>query len=199
LLGISCPQATQQKVNRKGGHMRKRLVCWTMLALCAAAAWALTDDKAATATKAKSTSEHKMAAAPKMAYTPAEMQWGEGPPFLPAGAKLAVLEGDPGKAGAFTVRLRLPDGYAIAPHWHPTREQVTVISGTFNIGMGDTLDKTKTAALPAGSFGFVNPKMHHYAYTTGETELQVQGMGPFAVHYVNAADDPRKATKTEKK
>jgi Domain of unknown function (DUF4437) len=129
------------------------------------------------------------------AFTPADMQWGDAPPFLMAGAKLAVLQGDPTKAQAYTVRLRVPDGFKIMPHWHPTTENVTVISGTFHLGTGDTFDDTKGMALGAGSFGFVGPKMHHYAWFTGESEVQINGVGPLMVHYVHAADDPRLAKK----
>ncbi len=169
-----------------------------MLLLSVAAVLALDDAKTAAAPAKKATSG-KAAAAAKApdhaALTPADMKWGDGPPSLPAGAKLAVLEGDPGKAQAFTVRLRVPDGYQVAPHWHPTTEHVTVISGTFHIGMGDKLDQTSGTALGPGSFGFMGPKMHHYAWFTGESEIQIHGIGPFALNYVNPADDPRHAKK----
>jgi hypothetical protein len=167
------------------------------LLLSAAAALALDDTKPAAATAKKSASG-KAAAAKKpdhAAITPDEMKWGDGPPSLPAGAKLAVLEGDPGKAQAFTVRLRVPDGYKVAPHWHPTTEHVTVISGTFHIGEGDTFDDTKGTTLGPGSFGYVGPKMHHYAWFTGDSEIQIHGIGPFALHYIHPADDPRNAKK----
>jgi hypothetical protein len=171
----------------------------TILLLPVAAAVALDDAKPAATGKKGAGGKSAEAATAKApdhaALTPADMKWGEGPPFLPAGAKLAVLEGDPGKAQAYTVRLRLPGGYKIAPHWHPTTEHVTVISGTFNIGAGDKFDETKGTALGAGSFGYVGPKMHHYAWATGDTEIQVHGIGPLAVHYVNPADDPRHGKK----
>jgi hypothetical protein len=77
-------------------------------------------------------------------YNPSEIRWDKGPPSLPSGAELVVLEGDPAKEGQFTMRLRLPDGYKIPPHWHPKVEHVTVVSGTFNIGMGETFDQTAT-------------------------------------------------------
>jgi quercetin dioxygenase-like cupin family protein len=172
------------------------MVVLTML-LLAVAANALGDEKAAPA-KAKSGTAHKAAAAKApdhVAFTPADMHWGDAPPSMPSGAKLAVLDGDPGKSGPFTVRIKMPDGYSIAPHWHPTREEVTVISGTIQLGMGDTADKDKAMALPAGSFGYLNAKMHHYASASGDTEIQIHGMGPFVVHYVNPADDPRHAKK----
>ncbi|HLX07850.1 MAG TPA: cupin domain-containing protein [Thermoanaerobaculia bacterium] len=170
-----------------------------MLLISAAAALALDDAKSAkSGAPAKSGTSAKAAAkAPDhAALTPADMQWGDGPPSLQPGAKVAVLEGDPGKAGqAFTLRLRVPDGYKVAPHWHPTTEHVTVISGTFHIAMGDKFDDTQGTALGPGSFGYMGPRMHHYAWFTGDSEIQIHGVGPFALHYVNPADDPRHAKK----
>lgn len=63
--------------------------------------------------------------------TPSDLKWGEMPPGLPAGAKMAVLNGDPTKAGPFTVRMQAPAGYRIQPHTHPAAERLTIISGTF--------------------------------------------------------------------
>jgi len=169
-----------------------------MVLLSVSAARALDEANAKVSGAAKKATSGKAAAAKApdhVALTPADMKWGDGPPSLPAGAKLAVLEGDPGKAKAFTIRLRVPDGYKVAPHWHPTTEHVTVISGTFHIAMGDKFDDTKGTALGAGSFGYMGPKMHHYAWFTGESEIQIHGIGPFALHYVNPADDPQHAKK----
>jgi anti-sigma factor ChrR (cupin superfamily) len=128
------------------------------------------------AAPAKKKAAPKAMAAP---MNPSDIQWGDAPPILPAGAKFAVLMGDPGKTGPYVVRMKLPDGYKIAAHWHPLDESVTVISGTFNVGMGDKLDMTKGKALTAGAFGTVPARMRHFAWTTGETEVQVHGMGPF--------------------
>jgi len=125
-------------------------------------------------------------------FTPSEIQWGDAPPSIPKGAKLAVLEGDPSKAGFFVIRIKAPDGFRIAPHWHPTRENLTIISGTFNLGMGDTLDQSKTTAMTTGSFGYLDAKMHHYATCSGETVVEVSGNGPFVINYVNPKDDPSK-------
>jgi quercetin dioxygenase-like cupin family protein len=125
------------------------------------------------------------------AFTPAAIPWGPPPPFVPSGAQLAVLEGNPGAAsGDYTVRLKMPDGYRIAPHWHPYRENVTVISGTFKVGMGDTFDKNKMTTFPAGSFAFLDPDMHHYAMASGEVVVQVHGTAPLQFNYVNPQDDP---------
>jgi hypothetical protein len=127
------------------------------------------------------------------AFTPDTIPWGAAPPFVAAGAQLAVIEGNPAAStGDYTVRLKMPDGYRIAPHWHPKRENVTVISGTFKVGMGDTFDKDKMGSFPAGSFAFLDPDMHHYAMASGEVIVQVHGTAPLQFNYVNPADDPSK-------
>jgi hypothetical protein len=122
---------------------------------------------------------------------PDDVKWGPAPPALPAGAKFAVLSGDPGKAVPFVIRAKLPDGYKVPPHWHPTDENVTVIEGTFMAGKGDKFSTDASEALPAGSFVKMPREMHHFAWAKGETIIQVHGIGPFEIHYVNAADDPR--------
>src|SRR5258708_30184442 len=133
------------------------------------------------------------APAEKNAFTPDTIPWGPAPPFVPAGAQLAVLEGNPcASSGDYTVRLKMPAGYRIAPHWHPQRENVTVISGTFKVGMGDTFDKNKMTAFPAGSFAFLDPDMHHYAMASGEVIVQVHGSAPLQFNYGNPADNPPK-------
>lgn len=104
---------------------------------------------------------------------------------------MAVLQGDPSKPAFFTLRLEFPDGYRLAPHWHPTDESITVINGTFLIGMGDTLDAAKVSPLPTGGFVFAGANQHHYAIAQGRTVVQINGMGPFTLTYVNAKDDPR--------
>ncbi|MBZ5550183.1 MAG: cupin domain-containing protein [Acidobacteriia bacterium] len=127
------------------------------------------------------------------AYTPEQITYGPPPPFLASGSQLAVLEGDPGAStGDFTIRLKMPDGYKIAPHWHPKRENVTVVSGNFKVGMGDKWDDTKMMTFPTGSFAYLDPEMHHYAMASGEVVVQVHGMSPLQFNYVNPADDPSK-------
>lgn len=121
-----------------------------------------------------------------------DLKWIAGPASLPAGAKVALMEGDPAKEGPFTLRLQLPDGFTIQPHSHPAVEHVTVLSGTFNIGMGEKFDKSGGRALSAGAFAFMPPGMRHFAWTTGETVIQLHGTGPWQINYVNPADDPRK-------
>jgi hypothetical protein len=125
--------------------------------------------------------------------TPVQVKWADGPPFLKKGAKFTVLSGDPGAAGPFTIRLRIPAGYRIAPHWHPTDENVTVISGTFSLGMGEKFDAASMKTLPAGGYAVLPAEMRHYAMSKGGATVQVHGTGPFAITYVNATDDPRQA------
>ncbi len=128
------------------------------------------------------------------AFTPDSVSYGPVPSFIPAGAQLAVLEGDPtASTGDFTIRLKMPAGYKIPAHWHPKRENVTVISGTFKVGMGDKFDESKMHAFPAGSFAYLDPDMHHYAMAAGgETVVQVHGMSPVQFNYINASEDPSK-------
>ena len=127
------------------------------------------------------------------AFTPDSIQWGPPPPFVAPGAQFAVIEGDPtASSGNYTVRLKMPAGYRIAPHWHPHRENVTVISGTFKVGMGDKFDESKMGAFPAGSFAYLDPDMHHYAMASGPVIVQVHGEAPLQFNYVNPEDDPSK-------
>lgn len=129
----------------------------------------------------------------KNAYAADAIPWGPAPAFVPAGAQLAVLEGNPmGTTGDFTVRLKMPDGYRIAPHWHPNRENVTVISGSLKVGMGETFDEDKMGRFATGSFAYLDPNMHHYVMAVGETVVQVHGMAPLQFNYVNPSDDPSK-------
>ena len=124
-------------------------------------------------------------------FTPADIKWVDAPPALPAGAKAAVLLGDSSKPEQFAMRLKLPANYKIAPHFHPGPENVTVISGTFHVAVGDSFDAAKAKELPAGSFASVPPKTHHFAFTKEETVIQLNSVGPWELIYVNPADDPR--------
>ena len=122
---------------------------------------------------------------------PDKVTWGAAPAILPPGAKLAMLEGDPTAAGPYTMRLQLPDGYRLAPHSHPATEHVTVVQGTFKVGMGDKFDASAMTSLPPGTFAALEPGVHHYAQAEGVTILQLHGVGPWSLTYVNPADDPR--------
>lgn len=124
-------------------------------------------------------------------YTPNKLVWTQGPPSLPAGVKAVVLEGDPAKEGYFALRLLMPDGYTIPPHWHPQQERVTVISGTLHLGMGEKYDRDAAPALPAGSYASMEPGMRHFAWAEGPTIIQLATIGPWGITYVNPADDPR--------
>lgn len=125
------------------------------------------------------------------AFTADQIKFGPAPPFLPPGAQLAVLEGDPmASSGDFTIRLKMPDGYKVAPHTHPHRENVTVLSGTLKVGMGDQFDADKMMSFGAGSFAYLDPTMHHYAAASGDTVIQIHGMSPAQFNYINPADDP---------
>ena len=134
----------------------------------------------------------KKADAHAMSVNAAEIKWGPAPPDLPKGAELAVLHGDPSKKAPFTLRLKMPAGYKIPPHWHSNDEQLTILSGAFLLHMGDTMDAPATS-LAAGGFHFLPGKMHHAAETKAETIVQLDGVGPFDIHYLNPADNPNKA------
>jgi len=123
---------------------------------------------------------------------PTDIKWSDAPPTLPKGAKIAVLQGDPSKAGPFVMRLMAPNGYRVGPHWHTQDEQLTVISGILYIGLGDKFSKGAARALPRGGFHALPAKEHHYAFAKGRTIVQVNGNGPFDINYIDPADDPQK-------
>jgi hypothetical protein len=125
---------------------------------------------------------------------PDQVTWGPAPDVLPPGAKLAVLEGDPTAAGPFTMRLQVPDRYRIPPHFHPATEHVTVLKGTFKVGMGEKFDASAMTRLPTGTFAALEPGVRHFAESEGETVIQLHGTGPWRLTYVNPADDPRQRT-----
>jgi mannose-6-phosphate isomerase-like protein (cupin superfamily) len=137
----------------------------------------------------------KMAKKQAITINANDMQWGTAPPDLPKGSQLAVLRGDPTKAGPFSIRLKAPDGYKIAPHWHSRDEELTIISGTLVLHMGDSMT-AEPHELTQGAYHFLPGKMHHAAETKGETIVQVSGMGPFDIHYLNPADNPNPKTAT---
>ena len=133
-----------------------------------------------------------------IAVAPASLKWGPPPPVFEQNAKFVVLSGDPGKPGLYVVRLSMPAGYKVMPHWHPTDENVTVISGSFAAGMGEKWDQAALKTVPAGGYVLLPADMRHFATAMSPTIIQVHGMGPFQLTYVNPADDPSKRAPAQK-
>jgi len=122
----------------------------------------------------------------------ASIKWGPPPPSLPPGSKIAVIAGDPSKPGPFVIRAQVPAGYKVAPHWHPGDENLTILSGTIALGMGETWDESKMQSVGAGGYAALPAQMRHYFLAKTAATFQVHGMGPFTVNYINSADDPGK-------
>lgn len=120
-----------------------------------------------------------------------DLKWSPAPASLPAGAQVTMLEGNPADEGIFTMRLKMPANYRISPHWHPAWEHVTVIEGTFWMGRGEKFDQAALHEVPAGGFVAMAPGTRHYAMTKVPTTVQLHGMGPWQLYYVNPSDDPR--------
>ena len=123
-----------------------------------------------------------------------KVQWGPAPPALPAGAEIAVLEGNPSEKGPVTLRLRFPANYNVPAHWHSMTERLTVLSGSFHAGMGDKLDRKASQTLEPGGYVMLPAKMHHFAWTSAPTVVQINLEGPFDLFYVNPADNPQPKT-----
>jgi quercetin dioxygenase-like cupin family protein len=130
---------------------------------------------------------------PHVMLAPSVLKW---QPFSPGGpgVSVAVLSGDPEKPGPFVLRIKSPAGAKVPPHWHPTDENITVVSGTFAVGMGDAFDAKALKTVPAGSYLLLPREMRHFALSRTPTVVQVHGTGPFQVNFVNPADDPRNKT-----
>jgi quercetin dioxygenase-like cupin family protein len=123
---------------------------------------------------------------------PDDLDW-QPVPSLPEGARVAVLEGNPAEEGPFTMRLSLPPGYTIPAHTHPVAERVTVLSGTFHIGLGETFDREAAHALPEGALAVMDSGIAMYGFTGEEpTVIQLTGEGPWGITYLDPDDDPRK-------
>jgi quercetin dioxygenase-like cupin family protein len=133
-----------------------------------------------------------MADEPHVVAQPESLKWGPAPPILPKGAQVAVLYGDPDKPGPFVFRLRFPAGYKVAAHMHPNDYDVTVLTGTMYLGMGDKLDTAQGQALNAGGYLHLPKGMHHYEWSPEDTVIQLSGTGPVGMTYINPADDPTK-------
>jgi quercetin dioxygenase-like cupin family protein len=126
----------------------------------------------------------------------ADAKWGPAPPFLPPGAQLAVLSGNPMGNGAYAVRIKIPANYAIPAHSHPTDENVVVTAGSVTFGMGDKLSKTAPGnkTLDVGGYALMPTGMNHYAFAgSAGAAIVLYGQGPVEFKYVNPADDPRSA------
>ena len=185
--------------------MRKARILWTSIAAMTLAATAFAQQKKPPGTG--TTAVAAVPAAPAQPVSPAmeehagthvmltapEFKWVDGPPSLPKGAKVAVLEGDPSKPGPFTMRAEVPAKYKIPPHWHPAIEHVTVISGEVFMGSGEKFDEATAKKLPAGSFAVMPIKHAHYFFTKKKAVVQLHGVGPWGITYINPADDPRNA------
>jgi quercetin dioxygenase-like cupin family protein len=142
----------------------------------------------------------QMAKSEHVMVKPPDLKWGAPPPVFEQNAKFTVISGDPSKAGIYTVRLKMPAGYKFMPHWHPTDEHVTVLAGSFLVGMGETFDKASMKELPPGGCVLLPAQMRHFAMAgKKETIVQVHGMGPFQLTYVNPADDPSTRSTTTTK
>ncbi|HEV7274987.1 MAG TPA: cupin domain-containing protein [Devosiaceae bacterium] len=126
-----------------------------------------------------------------LALTGEDVEFKPGPPTLPPGAEIAVLHGNPAEEGQFVFRLKFPAGYEIPPHRHPKEEHVTVISGGFGMSTGETFERGAAPVLPAGGFMRIPVGKAHFAWTEEPTVVQLNGIGPFGVEYVNPEDDPR--------
>lgn len=168
-------------------------LCTPLVTALLTAAAAATYAQAPAATPAKPAARHTDAAGavkPPMVNT-ADLKWGPGPPAFNPGTEMAVIDGDPSKPGMFVLRAKLPDGFKIMPHWHPTDESVTVLSGNLLAGMGEKWDDAAMKSFTAGGFARLSKKMPHYVVAKGETILQIHAAGPFVLTYVNPKDDPR--------
>ena len=152
----------------------------------------------ATMSSAQEAAKASAAGATHVMLTSADLKWVDGPPSLPPGAKAAGMEGNAKEPGPFTMRLKFPANYKVSPHTHPADEHITVISGTFYMGMGDKFDEAAAKELPTGSFVVMPTKQAHFAMTKGETVVQLQGIGPWGITYVNPADDPRNKAAAKK-
>jgi len=141
-----------------------------------------------------------IAAAPaaKPTAAPAELKWMDAPPMLPPGAQMAVVKGNPGAKGPFTIHIKMPPTYAVPAHWHPTDEKVTLVSGKLAYGMSDRLNRANATGLAVGETVVMKAKMNHWVLTADGAEVEVSAMGPFQITYVNAADDPRNAGRAER-
>lgn len=148
-------------------------------------AWKVTEDIFNADSTPQASSSHVMMA-------PGDLTWTDPPPGLPPGSRLAVISGDPTQAQPFVIRAQVPAGYRVAPHWHPGDENLTILSGTVALGMGEQFDESAMTSIGPGGYAALPADMRHYFLAKSAATFQVHGMGPFVVNYVNPADDPSK-------
>jgi quercetin dioxygenase-like cupin family protein len=173
-------------------RIARSLVTFTFVISTVMAAAACTDDRPAVADQAQATGAAQVepTGPDHVMVNPAELKWADAP-SLPPGAKVSLIEGQLDQPVPFTLRVQFPAGYQLAAHRHPAIEHTTVLSGVVNMGMGDTLDKARTTAMPAGSITIMQAGTNHFLWTADGATVQVHGVGPFGITYVNPADDPR--------
>jgi mannose-6-phosphate isomerase-like protein (cupin superfamily) len=159
--------------------------------LLASGAWAPAANSGAGSRGAQKSAAHYALHPQERVLRPGSLAW-QPEPSLPAGAESVVLEGDPAKHGLVVLRLKMPDGYRIPPVWHPAADRFTVIAGIYHMGVGPKFDESKAVALHAGDFAWLSPGAPHYGWSSGETVLEVVGLGPFVTNYVNPREDPRR-------
>lgn len=173
-------------------RIARSLVTFTFVISAVMAAAACADDRPALADQAQTTGAAQVepTGPDHVMVNPAELKWADAP-SLPPGAKVSLIEGQLDQPVPFTLRVQFPAGYQLAAHRHPAIEHTTVLSGVVNMGMGDTLDKARTTAMPAGSITIMQAGTSHFLWTAEGATVQVHGVGPFGITYVNPADDPR--------
>jgi hypothetical protein len=189
-LSTAEPRSMVKKLT-EGLIMKKIVISCSVIVAAAALVFAAeqtTTPSAAATSTSPASSEHRV-------IKPSDLKWSEAPPGLPAGGKMAVLNGDPTQAGPFTVRLKAPAGYKVMPHTHPSAERLTIISGNFRVGMGEKFDKATMQEMGPGSYVVLPAGMAHFAGGGKESIVQIDSEGPFQINYVNPADDPRNAKK----
>ena len=149
--------------------------------ICAlAAAFAIAGAAAANSQEKKEAEAHKIVHFGDLKWTP-----------IIKGCDIASVSGDFSAEGqAFVLRFRCVDGAKTPPHWHPTDEYVTVLKGTFLVGMGESFDDSRLQTMNVGNFVVVPKEMRHFAMAKGETIIQVHGTGPFKVNWVNPSEVP---------
>jgi hypothetical protein len=186
------PSRSVHEVIAGGNAMRTAIACLCALGLLSGCE--RRSDRTAEADLDRSGADTMTTAAiPADSAANPALQWGPAPPGLPAGGRIAVLDGDPTKAGAFTIRLEAPQGYEVRPHHHPTSEKVRVIEGAFSVGHGKQWEEGKLAPLAVGTELDLAANEPHFVRATERSIVEIRSEGPFEITYENPSDDPRKA------